>query len=493
MRGGAVNQTQGAGQLLATPEAWVVDPVAVAMVDAGLACQHAVLPLGFDTRTRQLHLALTRPQDRLRREALCSGLKVECELVWHAATEAVVQEGLYRCYGHSTGSVQGVAFRHGQTQAPDDEDTYIVQLVDSLLHQAVAAGASDVHITPQCGELCIRIRRDGHMESLASVDAQWADSLAIRLKVMANLDVAETRRPQDGRFERLVCARRVDLRLSSFPIMYGENIVIRLHDHERCPANLASLGLDSATVDEFQVLLEAPPGLTVVCGPTGSGKTTTLYALLDALDDGTRSLMTLEDPVEYPLPGIVQASVDPSRAIDFASGARALLRQDPDVLMLGEIRDQASCRVAVRAALSGVRVLATLHASDSCIAIERLFELGATAGELAATLTGVIAQRLLRLQDGTGRRAVFEVLTGSSEVRAGIVEGLTPAQMSAIAFPETMRLWQQAAESALGGRIDNSEVKRVLGVVPGQSVDDSTTTRRCKDALYAKRAAIGRP
>jgi general secretion pathway protein E/type IV pilus assembly protein PilB len=466
---------------LTAPEEWVMDPAAVAMLDATLARQHAVLPLGFDSRQHQLHLAVTRPQDSLTREALRAGINDNCGVCWHTATDAVVAEGLQRCYGQS----------HWSTRVQlTDEDTHIVRLVDNVLYQAVAAGASDVHISPQADDVRVRIRCDGKLEPLVTLDAQWADSIAIRLKVMATLDVAESRRPQDGRFQRLVCARPVDMRVSSFPFMYGENIVVRLHDGERQSGELASLGLDANTLQDVQALLQSPPGLTVVCGPTGSGKTTTLYAMLNALDDGSRSLMTLEDPVEHPLAGVVQASVDPSRAIDFASGARALLRQDPDVLMIGEIRDHASCRVAVRAALSGVRVFGTVHAADCCLAIERLLELGATPSELAAMLSGVVAQRLVRRRHEAGRLALFEVLLCTAAVRTAILEELTPEQIAAIGFTDRGRLSQQALQAEQSGMLDEQEVRRVFGVRPDDLIDPQLTRRR-KDAHFSRHKATG--
>lgn len=460
--------------VLDSPDVWIVDPAAVAMVDKSLAFQHAVLPLGVDSHTAHLHLAMTRPDDRLRREAVLAGLTTKCDTIWHRATDAVISEGLQRCYGR--------LLWLGDTAEPrTDEDADVVRLVDGLLHEAVTAGASDLHLTPERHSVCARIRCDGRLVLLTRVEAFRAESIAVRVKVMAALDIAETRRPQDGRLQRIISARLIDMRVSSFPSLHGENIVIRIHDRERVPGDLDSLGIERDTTQTLRELLESPPGLTLVCGPTGSGKTTTLYAILNALDDGSRSLLTLEDPVEHPIDGVVQASVDPSRAIDFASGARALLRQDPDVLMIGEIRDQASCRVALRAALSGVRVFATVHADDSCTAIARMAELGASADELAATLRGVVAQRLLRRITGTGRLPIVEILICTSRVRAAIAEGMVPQRIVAAAFSEACQLTELANQAVSRGLVCAGEVRRVLGM----SVH-TLDNRRRKDAQSTK-------
>lgn len=446
------------------PDDWVLDPAAAAMLGAELACRHSVLPLGFDERHNTLHLAMTRPDDMLRREALQAAIAGKARLQWHVAKEHVVSEGLSRCYGEAAAKPWLVVL---DSQEREQIDVAVIRLVDDLIRRAVEEGASDLHLTPIGEGLIARIRVDGIMRDLTRLSAA-REMVVNRLKVMSSLDVGECRRPQDGRLQRLVAARWITLRISTFPMLQGESVVLRIHDRERKPASLAALGLDEATLAGVQAVLDAPPGLIVISGPTGSGKTTTLYAMLQALNDGSRHLITLEDPVEHEVAGVSQASVDESRALDFASGIKALLRHDPDVLMVGEIRDGASCRMAIRAALSGLRVLASVHADHSMGVVGRLLELGADRNELADTLAAALSQRLLRRSDGTGRLAVLEVFSFLPTARAAVKRSAPAAEVTRGGLLHGLTLAQSAAALLAAGRVEAKEVQRVFGteIVP---------------------------
>ena len=272
----------------------------------------------------------------------------------------------------------------------------MVRLVDALLGEAVAAGASDLHFQPERGTLRVRQRLDGVLVDLRTLHGRLWPAMVVRLKVMGGLDIADSRTPQEGRFSRLIHGRPIEARLSSLPTLHGENLVARLLDRERGVPPLAALGIDERELGALRRIGARPEGMVLVTGPTGSGKTTTLYALLQTLDRDALNVMTLEDPVEYPLSGIRQSAVNEAAGVGFAEGVRALLRQDPDVMLIGEVRDGETARMALRAALTGHRVYATLYAGSAVAAVPRLVELGLSPNLLADNLAGVLAQRLVR-------------------------------------------------------------------------------------------------
>lgn len=272
-----------------------------------------------------------------------------------------------------------------------------VRLVDSLLHQAVKQGASDIHWEPSEQEFIVRFRIDGKLELRCRLPLIPARSVVSRLKVMAMLDVAERRLPQDGRIAIEVEGRKIDLRVSSLPTVFGEKIVVRILDPETAARPLEALGMSRIVENGMRNLLRLSHGLILVVGPTGSGKTTTLYALLRELDAQAMNIISIEDPVEYRLPGVNQVQVHPSIGMDFARGLRAILRQDPDVIMIGEIRDEETAGIAISAALTGHLVLSTLHTNTAAEALPRLLEMGIEPYLLAAGIRGVLSQRLVRL------------------------------------------------------------------------------------------------
>ncbi len=277
-----------------------------------------------------------------------------------------------------------------------EDDAPIIRMINALLTQAVRDRASDVHIEPYEGYSVVRLRRDGVLVEVARPHRALHAAMSSRIKIMASLDIAEKRLPQDGRIGVRLAGRQIDVRVSTLPTAHGERIVMRLLDKDATQFGLDALGMAPDTSKRFGDLLTQPHGILLVTGPTGSGKTTTLYAALRTLDGRTRNIITVEDPVEYDLPGVAQIHVNSRIDLTFARALRSILRQDPDVIMIGEIRDLETAQIAVQASLTGHMVLATLHTNDAPSAVTRLIDMGVEPFLLASTLRGVLAQRLVR-------------------------------------------------------------------------------------------------
>jgi general secretion pathway protein E len=276
------------------------------------------------------------------------------------------------------------------------EEAPAIRLINAVLYEAVRAGASDVHVEPFERSLAVRLRVDGVLHDLLAPPLRLHASLVSRVKIMAGLDIAERRLPQDGRIALRIGGRDVDVRVSIVPTAAGERVVLRLLDRASVLRDVADLGLAPATLSGLAAVLDRTHGLLLVTGPTGSGKTTTLYALLRRLASGERNVMTIEDPIEYQLRGIGQMQVAPRIGLTFAAGLRAILRQDPDVILVGEIRDRETMEIALQAALTGHLVLATLHTNDAASALTRLLDMGAEPYLIASSVVAVLAQRLVR-------------------------------------------------------------------------------------------------
>ena len=275
-------------------------------------------------------------------------------------------------------------------------DAPIIRLINALLSEAVREKASDVHLETFEHTLSVRLRVDGQLREVLRPRRELATLLVSRIKVMARLDIAEKRVPQDGRMALRLAGHEVDVRVSTLPSAHGERVVLRLLDKHAGRLELTRLGMSSTVLSDLHALLTKPHGIFLVTGPTGSGKTTSLYAALTFLNDQTRNILTVEDPIEYHLPGIGQTPVNPKVEMTFARGLRAILRQDPDVVMVGEIRDSETAEIAVQASLTGHLVLSTLHTNSAVGAVTRLLDMGIDAYLLASSLVGVLAQRLLR-------------------------------------------------------------------------------------------------
>jgi general secretion pathway protein E len=286
-----------------------------------------------------------------------------------------------------------------------DDDAPIIRLINALLTQAVKENASDIHIEPFENRLVVRYRVDGVLREVLAPQKAVAQPVVSRIKVMAKLDIAEKRLPQDGRIGLRIAGRPVDVRVSTIPAGHGERVVLRLLDKQAGRLDLSQLGMDAAMRDQIDALIHRPHGIVLVTGPTGSGKTTTLYAALTRLNDATRNILTVEDPIEYYLDGVGQTQVNPKVEMTFARGLRAILRQDPDVVMVGEIRDLETAEIAVQASLTGHLVLSTLHTNSAVGAATRLRDMGIEPFLLSSSLLGVLAQRLVRVLDPATREA----------------------------------------------------------------------------------------
>ncbi len=284
-----------------------------------------------------------------------------------------------------------------------EDDAPIIRLINAVLTEAVKQNASDIHIEPFENRLVIRFRVDGVLKEVMESRRAVAPLVVSRIKVMSKLDIAEKRLPQDGRISLRIAGRPVDVRVSTIPAGHGERVVLRLLDKQAGRLNLGSLGMDEPTQKIMDELVHKPHGIILVTGPTGSGKTTTLYAALERINDNTRNIMTVEDPIEYYIDGIGQTQVNTKVEMTFARGLRAILRQDPDVVMVGEIRDVETAHIAVQASLTGHLVLSTLHTNTAVGAVTRLRDMGVEPFLLSSSLIGVLAQRLVRVLNPQSR------------------------------------------------------------------------------------------
>ncbi|MFC3052773.1 type II secretion system ATPase GspE [Kordiimonas pumila] len=278
----------------------------------------------------------------------------------------------------------------------NDDDAPVIRLINGLMAEAVKTRASDVHLEPFEHTLSVRLRIDGVLAEVASLPARLAPFIVSRIKVMSRLDIAEKRLPQDGRLSLTLGEKAIDVRVSTLPSRHGERVVLRLLDTAQAHLTLPDLGMPDAVYRGMKNLLAEPNGILLVTGPTGSGKTTTLYASLSLLNDQTRNIMTVEDPVEYAVPGVSQTQVNSKVGMTFASGLRAILRQDPDVVMVGEIRDMETAEMAIQASLTGHLVLSTVHTNSAAAAVTRLKDMGVEPFLMSSTVKGVLAQRLVR-------------------------------------------------------------------------------------------------
>jgi general secretion pathway protein E len=352
------------------------------------------------------------------------------------------------------------------------DDAPIIRMLNALLTQAARDGASDIHIEPYERHSSVRFRVDGTLREVVQPNRALHAALISRLKIMAELDIAEKRLPQDGRISLRIGTRAVDVRVSTLPSAHGERAVLRLLDKSESRISLEAVGMTGEALRRFVDLIAQPHGIILVTGPTGSGKTTTLYAALSRLDAGSSNIMTVEDPIEYELPGIGQTQVNPKIDLDFAKALRAILRQDPDVIMIGEIRDYETAQIAIQASLTGHLVLATLHTNDAASAVTRLTDMGVEPFLLSSSLLGVLAQRLVRKlcvhcrgtgcaecgQTGySGRTGVFELMLASDAIRAQIHNRAAEADIREAALAAGMTLMRDDGERLVREGITSRE------------------------------------
>ncbi|MDF1483909.1 ATPase, T2SS/T4P/T4SS family [Ramlibacter sp. H39-3-26] len=348
------------------------------------------------------------------------------------------------------------------------DDAPIIRMLNALLTQAARDGASDIHIEPFERTSSVRFRVDGTLREVVRPNRALHAALISRLKIMADLDIAEKRLPQDGRISLRIGTRAVDVRVSTLPSAHGERAVLRLLDKSESKLSLESVGMQGGVLDAFEHLIRQPHGIILVTGPTGSGKTTTLYAALQRLDAASTNIMTVEDPIEYELPGIGQTQVNAKIDLTFAKALRAILRQDPDVIMIGEIRDFETAQIAIQASLTGHLVLATLHTNDAASAVTRLTDMGVEPFLLSSSLLGVLAQRLVRRLDAAdptgyrGRTGVFELLVVNDAIRAQIHAQAGEADIRAQALAAGMTLMREDGERLVRAGVTSlEEVVRV--------------------------------
>ena len=382
----------------------IVDPVALALIPKDVARRYQLLPLSVDKASRVLTLAIADPDNIIALDQVRALLKDEYRLITQLASESDILRAIDQYYGFEL-SIDGILheiepgeMEYQTLQSGVNEFSQpVVRLIDALLTEAVQRGVSDIHFEPESSFLRIRYRIDGVLRQVRSLHKSFWPAMVVRLKVMSNMNIAETRAPQDGRISLRLSGRPIDFRVASHPTTHGENLVLRILDRQKGIVPLDQIGLDDSALNMLKMIISKPEGIVLVTGPTGSGKTTTLYSVLNHVNTESVNIMTLEDPVEYPLPQIRQTSVNEAAKMDFASGIRSMLRQDPDIILVGEIRDQPTAEMAFSAAMTGHQVYSTLHTNSAIGAISRLLDIGILPDIMAGNIIGIVAQRLVRV------------------------------------------------------------------------------------------------
>jgi len=377
-----------------------LDKSLVRVIPAGMAKRSNVIPVAIVDK--KLEVAMEDPLDFV----LISDLKrvSSMEITAVIASKESIQQAIRKLYGTDFAEKAARDFYDKQPkeaeESPEELDETanapIVRLLDSIVEQAIQSGASDIHIEPFEKEIRVRFRIDGALQNILSLPTDLKSAIIARAKVLGNMNIAEKRVPQDGRVEVIINDRQTDLRLAIMPTTFGEKLVIRILSRNSGLISKHGIGMTKENISKFDELISNPHGIVLVTGPTGSGKTTTLYAMLQELNRENSNIITIEDPVEYMFHGINQTQVNIKAGLTFAIGLRALLRQDPDIVMVGEIRDGETAEIAVRAAITGHLVLSTLHTNDAISTVARLMDMGIDTYLLAVSLVGVISQRLLR-------------------------------------------------------------------------------------------------
>ncbi len=479
-----------------------LDMGAVALLSPDAAKRYQAVPVGF-ADDGALLLAMADPTNVLTIDdiAMMTGRRVRAAA---ASVEDlnILLARLARMDESIEDIVEEGAEEGGETDLHLDEaetDAPIIKLVHSIVAQAVQQGASDIHVNPEEGDTRVQFRVDGVLYPAATIKRRMAMGVVSRIKIMADMDISEKRVPQDGRFALTVDGRRVDIRVVTLPLVYGEGVVLRILDKGLVIQSLESLGMQPAELDKFSRAIKKPNGAVLVTGPTGSGKSTTLYAALSALNDGERSILTIEDPVEQRIAGIKQMQIAPKAGVTFDVGLRSMLRADPDVIMVGEIRDRETAHIAVEAALTGHLVLSTIHTRDAPSALGRLIDMGIEPFLVSSAVDCIVAQRLVRalckhckrplkVSDAVlaehgltgvepyepvgcsrcggagyrGRMGLYEVMSVSEPIRTLILERASVDDMVAVAVSEGMlRLREDGMHKVREGLTSIAEVERI--------------------------------
>jgi len=385
----------------------VADFEALKLVPQDFARRHRMLPIAYDVEQRLLSVATPEIFNVVAFDQLRAMLGPNVEIKTHLAGEAQLEDYIDQFYGHELsvdGILQEIAtgeIDYGSLQAGGgggaEYTQPMVRLVNALLVDAVKRGASDIHFEPEYAFVRIRYRIDGVLETVRSLHKTYMPGITVRIKVISEMNIAETRAPQDGRMSLTLNGRPIDFRVATHPTIHGENIVLRILDREKSIISIDKLNLAKPTLAKLNLMLARPEGILIVTGPTGSGKTTTLYSLLAQVNDETVNIMTLEDPVEYPVTLMRQTSVNEAARMDFANGIRSMMRQDPDIILVGEMRDHDTAEMAFRAAMTGHQVFSTLHTNSALGVFPRLSDIGIQSGIMAGNIIGIVAQRLVRV------------------------------------------------------------------------------------------------
>jgi len=381
------------------------DPAPAELLPLPFLRARLILPVAVSNGT--ITVAMADPLDADAREAVSRATGKRVDVL--AGTEEEIREAIEKAYGDSSSSmdriVEAVSDEPAEAVSGDERveqligvasEAPIIRLVNFILARAIEREASDIHLEPYEKSLRVRYRIDGVLEDVEAPPRRLQTAVVSRIKIMARLNIAENRLPQDGRVKLRVGGQEIDFRVSTVPTLYGESVVIRILDQASVPLNMETLGFSPDTLGAFRPMVSMPYGMVLVTGPTGSGKTTTLYAALQEIRTRERKVITIEDPVEYQIPGAIQIQVKPQIGLTFASGLRSIVRQDPDVILVGEIRDRETAEIAIHSALTGHMVLSTLHTNDAAGAVTRLLEMGVEEYLLPSCLMGVLAQRLVR-------------------------------------------------------------------------------------------------
>ena len=460
-----------------------INPDILKKIPAKFACHYKVMPIRFEKDILTLAIEDPLKLNILDEIGLFLGFKIEPA----QASLADISEAIKEYYGLGAETIEEIMAQGPGLEAQgtgmediDDlaQDASIVKFVNQMLSQAVNDNATDVHIEPYEDDVRIRYRMDGILYDVPIPRniAYFKSAIVSRIKIMANLDIAERRLPQDGRIKIKVSGQEMDLRVSILPTQFGESVDIRILISSML-YSLENLGLAACNLCELEKLIKKPHGIIFVTGPTGSGKTTTLYACLSKINDKDRKIITIEDPVEYQLKGITQMQVHPKIGFDFAAGLRSMLRHDPDIMMLGEVRDFETAEITIRVALTGHLVFSTLHTNDAAGGIARLLDIGIEPYLIASTVECFIAQRLVRvvctdcrgkgcesckLTGYKGRTAIYEFLIMKDEIREMILNRLPSGRIKDKALELGMRtLRMDGMEKIKKGITTISEVSRV--------------------------------
>jgi type IV pilus assembly protein PilB len=477
-----------------------LDMGAVNLITAETAKRYRAVPVGF-TDDGSLLLAMADPTNVLTVDdiAMMTGRRIR-----PAAASVEDLDLLLTRLARLDESIEDIIEDDSEPETDNvleeaDSDAPVIKLVHSIVAQAVQQGASDIHVNPEDGETRVMFRVDGVLYPAATIKKRMAMGVVSRIKIMADLDISEKRVPQDGRFALTIDGRRVDIRVVTLPLVYGEAVVMRILDKGVVVQGLESLGMQPAELQRFEEAIKRPNGAVLVTGPTGSGKSTTLYAALNVVNDGERSILTIEDPVEQRIQGIKQMQIQPKAGVTFDVGLRSMLRADPDVIMVGEIRDSQTAHIAIEAALTGHLVLTTLHTRDAPSALSRLIDMGIEPFLVSSAIDCIVAQRLIRLLcihckrplkvseavlaehglagaepfdpvgcsrcGGTGFRGrvgIYEVMSVTEEIRALILERAPVDAMVAVAVRDGMlRLRDDGLQKVREGLTSIAEVERM--------------------------------